>query len=577
MTKPACKSQMASPFASGFSKYLHPGAKDPDAQLPDLLQQGVISTVRASPSRHLLMTINLTAHLLHCQGSWTQAEHNPDVLQALLQQELQAGWIRSFTGDSKAAQAHWAEGTATGKLNIVMAEGKGPRLALDSTVCNANTLRKVPERVQLPTALDAQRTFQCTDKFGQQQLHCRDTLRLGTATLRLGSAVSFYTMSTFPKPGACTSISAARRNISSISAFISGPFPLPFPASCPLPFLLSYPLPFPVQFRFNFRLHVRFHFRFHCRSISGSCPAHFRFIAASISAFISGPFPPVHFRFHFRPISGLFPVHVRCMSASISGSISAFISAFNSGSCPFSFPAHFRFHFPLISVHFRSSSASMSAFISGSISGPFPCFMSGPFPLSCPAHFRFHFRHNSVHFRFDFRPISASMSGPISDSILAFISASISGSIPAHFRFHFRFHFRLISVFISGTFRFHFRFHFRFRFRSISGSLPFHFRSISGSFPVHPFYFRLHFRFHFRLISAFISGPFLLSYPLSIPAHFRLHFRLMPLSFPVHFLMSRPISPFMCPFPVHFRSISGSLPILVRISRYLKFSTFLRD
>ena len=179
MTKPACKSQMASPFASGFSKHLHPGAKTlmPNCHTcSKACQQAFckrsLRAINGSPSRHFSMTMHLTACISYtARGTGRKhAGHNPDVLQGLLQQELQAGWIRPFTGDAKAAPAHWLEGTAMGKLNIVMAEGKDPRLVPDSTVCNANTLRKVPERVQLPTALDVQRTFQRTDKFGQQQL-----------------------------------------------------------------------------------------------------------------------------------------------------------------------------------------------------------------------------------------------------------------------------------------------------------------------------------------------------------------------------------------------------------------------
>ena len=105
-------------------------------------------------------------HLLHCQGNWTQAETNPKLLEELLDKEIEAGWVSPFHGDADAASAHWPQGTAIGKLNIVAADGKDPRLVLDSTVCNANTLCKVPERVSLPTALDVQRTFQHHDPFG---------------------------------------------------------------------------------------------------------------------------------------------------------------------------------------------------------------------------------------------------------------------------------------------------------------------------------------------------------------------------------------------------------------------------
>ena len=176
-------------------------------------------------------------------------------------------------------------------------------------------------------------------------------------------------------------------------------------------------------------------------------------------------------------------------------------------------PAHFRFHFHFhLCFHFRFHFRFSSAFISG----PFPLHCrfhfrpasAGPFPLPFPLSFPGHFR---FHFRFHFRLISASISGP----------ASISSSSPVHLRFHFRFHFRL------------------------------HFRYISNPFPVNlfPLSFPAHFHFHFRLISASISGSF-------------------PLPRPVHFHISRPISPFICPFLVHFRSISGSI---------FKFSSFIRE
>ena len=47
------------------------------------------------------------------------------------------------------------------------AEGKEPRLVLDSTVCNANVARRVPEKVALPPNLDVHRTFSSDDAFGQ--------------------------------------------------------------------------------------------------------------------------------------------------------------------------------------------------------------------------------------------------------------------------------------------------------------------------------------------------------------------------------------------------------------------------
>ena len=47
------------------------------------------------------------------------------------------------------------------------AEGKEPRLVLDSTVCNANIACRVPEKVSLPSNLDVHRTFSSDDPFGR--------------------------------------------------------------------------------------------------------------------------------------------------------------------------------------------------------------------------------------------------------------------------------------------------------------------------------------------------------------------------------------------------------------------------
>ena len=52
------------------------------------------------------------------------------------------------------AKAHWPKGTALGKLNLVLAEGRDPRLVLDSTICGVNPKCHLPERVALPMAAD---------------------------------------------------------------------------------------------------------------------------------------------------------------------------------------------------------------------------------------------------------------------------------------------------------------------------------------------------------------------------------------------------------------------------------------
>ena len=46
-----------------------------------------------------------------------------------------------------------------GKLNVVHAEGKDPRLVLDSAVCGVNPKCAVPERISLPMASDVRLAF----------------------------------------------------------------------------------------------------------------------------------------------------------------------------------------------------------------------------------------------------------------------------------------------------------------------------------------------------------------------------------------------------------------------------------
>ena len=74
---------------------------------------------------------------------------------------------RDRVWDRTAAAEHWPEGIAVGKLNIVIAEGRDPRLVLDSAVCNANTLCRIPEHVALPSAHEVMRSFQHGDAYGE--------------------------------------------------------------------------------------------------------------------------------------------------------------------------------------------------------------------------------------------------------------------------------------------------------------------------------------------------------------------------------------------------------------------------
>ena len=150
-------------------------AKDADSGLPHILKQGVPTEIfEAIPSsmqwaqKHCSTTEDSKddIELLHSQGKWTRAEQDPSLLRTLLQKEIDNGWVQKFTGAKADAEQRWPNRTAIGKLNTVLADGKEPRLVLDSTICNANPMCKIPEHVSLPSALDVQRSFLRADCYG---------------------------------------------------------------------------------------------------------------------------------------------------------------------------------------------------------------------------------------------------------------------------------------------------------------------------------------------------------------------------------------------------------------------------
>ena len=100
-------------------------------------------------------------------GNWKAATDHPTEVAALIQKEIDNGWVVEAKLSLEEAQKHWPSGTAVGKLNIVFAEGKEPRLVLDSTICGVNPRCHLPERVALPMASDIRLATQAQDPHGE--------------------------------------------------------------------------------------------------------------------------------------------------------------------------------------------------------------------------------------------------------------------------------------------------------------------------------------------------------------------------------------------------------------------------
>ena len=177
--RPSCSSSdclaisPGQPFRIRLLQAFAARAQDPDSNLGTLMQQGVpagilqpiASNMQWQQHQQNLQEDDMDdVHLLHCQGNWTQATKNPELLQKLLQQEIEQGWVKAFAGDRAAVARTWPDGSAIGKLNVVTAEGKEPRLVLDVPFATQTKRAQCPRRYHpLPTwtcvALSATKTL----------------------------------------------------------------------------------------------------------------------------------------------------------------------------------------------------------------------------------------------------------------------------------------------------------------------------------------------------------------------------------------------------------------------------------
>ncbi|CAE7249806.1 unnamed protein product [Symbiodinium sp. CCMP2592] len=113
----------------------------------------------------------------------------PDTVRNLLADEEAAGWIKPVPVGLEEAKRIWPKGIAVGKLSLVKAENRDPRLVLDSTVCQVNPMCRIPEAVAMPTVNDVRATFMPSDprgvnlplkariiEVGSRPVHCKADL-----------------------------------------------------------------------------------------------------------------------------------------------------------------------------------------------------------------------------------------------------------------------------------------------------------------------------------------------------------------------------------------------------------------
>ena len=129
-------------------------SKDPDPQIATLLQEGIPSGAFSQLEPVGLWETNCSIpsdypDLVVCHDNWTSANHNPDTTRQLIQKELDDGFIEELP-DIATAEQRWPKGIALGKLGVVHADNRDPRLVLDSTICGMNGRCHLPEKQRLP-------------------------------------------------------------------------------------------------------------------------------------------------------------------------------------------------------------------------------------------------------------------------------------------------------------------------------------------------------------------------------------------------------------------------------------------
>ena len=141
--------------------------QDPDADLHLHLQQGVPTGVLDPiPPSHIWpkkpQNEIPSDHLHSFDSNWAGANEDPQLTWSLIKEELKQGWIEEIPGGLPEAQRRWSQ-CAVGKLNVVQASGRKPRLVLDSSCCNVNQQCILPETMILPTVDDVRSTLQPSD------------------------------------------------------------------------------------------------------------------------------------------------------------------------------------------------------------------------------------------------------------------------------------------------------------------------------------------------------------------------------------------------------------------------------
>ena len=145
------------PFLLDMWHSLTQATRDIDVDLPQTLISGVPTGILSPIPPSGVWEVNCVddntwdcSELVVHHHPWQSALEDVELTKSLLMQDVKAGFAYILEGGEAAARAKWGPHVAAGKLGVVVAPPRKPRLIGDASVSGANAACRISEKVRLP-------------------------------------------------------------------------------------------------------------------------------------------------------------------------------------------------------------------------------------------------------------------------------------------------------------------------------------------------------------------------------------------------------------------------------------------
>ena len=147
------------PFMLNALQALSLFVADPDINLFPALKEGAPTGFQHDIPQSFVFSERLDSPLDEQELSqhtcnWKSVEDDVELAAVLLAEELEQGFCFEFAGSLEEARAAYPLGVALGKLGLVKAPFRKPRLVLDNSICGTNANCFIPEKQRMPSVHD---------------------------------------------------------------------------------------------------------------------------------------------------------------------------------------------------------------------------------------------------------------------------------------------------------------------------------------------------------------------------------------------------------------------------------------